>query len=1156
MNELLAGWWFALLRLRASWRLMAVAALGVVVAATLLAVAPIYAQSMSDLGLRFRLERGLPTASDRATWLEVDHLLIGDPVDVQTREAIDRVTAARVGWLAAGGETITEERSGRLDLGFVGYEAQAPEQPVAVTGQPAQPVRQNWGAFLYSLSNFEQHVHVTAGRLPGPSANGAEVVLPAGFQKFAAVGDQVRIAGPGYDDCQHLPSSDDPQIAQDEVRCRPTLTVTTSMTATVVGFVAPNDPQDQRWQLFDGSWQVPDAPFLPRLSQSTGEIALGEAQAGRGSMPLLTTRDQYFGAFAQRLPELPTRHRAGFVDAPGALALRDVPRAIADLHAWRSDVGDTLGLVAPSHMPVLDQLEQFRNTQTFSQVPLLLILLQVVGIVIYYVAVVMGLLLERQAEEVGVYRSRGASTSQIVGLTLIEGLVMAVPAAVVGPWLAAWLVGALGRTPTFHAITGGASLPVRVPPDAPLLAAGGAALALVAMLLPALVAARRGIVDVKREQSRPAGRGLVQRYYLDLAIVAFAVLLVVQLRQRGSVYDPNAVGGWSADPLLLLSPLVITLAVAALVLRFYPPLLRIAVRGLLLLKGTAVALGLQRAGRSPTAYARLLLLLVMAIAVGTFAASYGPTVDRSLAERIRYEAGADVRGTLVDAADLQLPAKLDRVRGLPGVADAAVAYRGAIETPSGAKVPLLAVDPQRVASMLWFRGDFSQQTLGGLARQLQSEVPPGGGLALPDDAQAVRVQVYTAGDPGRDYLQAILRDGDGHAHLSGFDTPTHSDDWETLGAQVLATLPRPVTFVGLRVNDRLGQNLRTEGALYFDNVAAVRPGGKVTVLDDFEGPFRWTQYTQRDVNEPFTLSTDQAASGTHSAKWQWQRLISPRVRVLALQDPTVPLAAVMNQTALGLFGTAQGRETEAVLGDLKVPLDVRATSSLFPTLDPAQGFVVVSLDQLRALASTVGFKDGEFADELWLNFQPGFPLADQKALVQGLTDRLHSPLPIAEQVLHQEAQLDEVAADPTLQASGTGILALAFVSVLGLCTLGFVVTLVLGARHRVIEFAVLRAVGSSGRQILRAMLLEWGSVLLIGGAIGVLLGRRVAGVMLSFLNVTDQGARVLPPFILETDWPALALGVGFLTVAVLVGLWITWAAAMRRANAATLRITQ
>lgn len=103
---------------------------------------------------------------------------------------------------------------------------------------------------------------------------------------------------------------------------------------------------------------------------------------------------------------------------------------------------------------------------------------------------------------------------------------------------------------------------------------------------------------------------------------------------------------------------------------------------------------------------------------------------------------------------------------------------------------------------------------------------------------------------------------------------------------------------------------------------------------------------------------------------------------------------------------------------------------------------------------------------------------------------------------------------------------------------------------------MLRAVGASGRQILRGLLLEWGIVLVVGAAIGLALGRVVASVMLSFLEVTERGERVLPPFIVQTDWRTLALGVGLLTVVVVVTLLASWAAAMRRSASTQLRLTE
>jgi len=48
-------------------------------------------------------------------------------------------------------------------------------------------------------------------------------------------------------------------------------------------------------------------------------------------------------------------------------------------------------------------------------------------------------------------------------------------------------------------------------------------------------------------------------------------------------------------------------------------------------------------------------------------------------------------------------------------------------------------------------------------------------------------------------------------------------------------------------------------------------------------------------------------------------------------------------------------------------------------------------------------------------------------------------------------------------------------------------------------------------------------VLVLGAVLGVVVGRQVARLMLRFLDVTAQGQRVLPPFIVLTDWRTLAL---------------------------------
>jgi hypothetical protein len=528
-------------------------------------------------------------------------------------------------------------------------------------------------------------------------------------------------------------------------------------------------------------------------------------------------------------------------------------------------------------------------------VPLLLILLQVVGIVLFYVILVVNLLLEQQSEEIGVYVGRGASTTQIVGLSVVEGLVIAIPAMIAAPWIAQQAVRALGYTSTFAPITGGAALPATITSTAFMLASGGALLALLAMLLPSLVVARRGIVDVKRDQARPNARGLVQRYYLDFAVVGLAALLLWQLEQRGSVFDPDSVGGWSTDPILLLTPLMLTLALAGLLLRFYPPLLGLAMRLLMVFQGTAVAIGLRRAGRAPAAYARLMLLVVMAISVGTFATSYGPTVDRSFHERIEYDNGVGFRAATTDPTARLREDDLAAVRELQGVADTTLVHRGLISVPGGVSLPLLAIDVERTRTMMLFRDDFAlEQPMDRLLDQLESAVPSGGGLALPEDATGIEFSVLTEGaleGELRENIRAIYRGANGN-YADEFVSKIAGVGWVTVSGRLPRSLAAPMTLVSLRLADRNTPQLRTEGSLYFDDFMAVRATGQRTLLEDFEGEFGWTMYAAQGKAESFEISSDYAQTGDSSARWTWEKAVNPAERILALNDPTVPVAAL------------------------------------------------------------------------------------------------------------------------------------------------------------------------------------------------------------------------------------------------------------------------
>ncbi len=212
------------------------------------------------------------------------------------------------------------------------------------------------------------------------------------------------------------------------------------------------------------------------------------------------------------------------------------------------------------------------------------------------------------------------------------------------------------------------------------------------------------------------------------------------------------------------------------------------------------------------------------------------------------------------------------------------------------------------------------------------------------------------------------------------------------------------------------------------------------------------------------------------------------------------------------------------------------------------------LDQLRSIAGAVASDATQAPNELWIDFDDGLALADEQAILDLLGDPDRSPLLISNP-RHRAGMLAELAADPILQASGSGILLFAMAGVMSVAMLGFAVTLGLTLRERIVEFSVLRALGLSRFGILRAMLLEWGVVLLLGAAVGVLLGRQIARLMLRFLEVTEDGERVVPGFSLAFDLGLLGGGLATLGVVAAIALLGSWRLALRRANASALRLT-
>ncbi len=104
-------------------------------------------------------------------------------------------------------------------------------------------------------------------------------------------------------------------------------------------------------------------------------------------------------------------------------------------------------------------------------------------------------------------------------------------------------------------------------------------------------------------------------------------------------------------------------------------------------------------------------------------------------------------------------------------------------------------------------------------------------------------------------------------------------------------------------------------------------------------------------------------------------------------------------------------------------------------------------------------------------------------------------------------------------ALGTlGALSLGFVAAIVFAIVGFVSSVVVGARERMTEFALLRAIGLSSRQLAGWLLVENGFLVVLSLLGGTLLGFLLSWLILPLITVNREAAQVFPSLIVVIPW--------------------------------------
>jgi len=318
--------------------------------------------------------------------------------------------------------------------------------------------------------------------------------------------------------------------------------------------------------------------------------------------------------------------------------------------------GNTAGPVAV-RSDFKDALSSFEAKARGAVAQMSIMIAGVLGVCLVVVLLLSRLLVLRRAAELALERARGASVLSIGVRAAVESVIVAVVAVAAG--LA--IIGA-PADPIPVVVLGVATL-LALPVQAVMLAAG--------------TWSRRRVHADRYERSDAEKRRAAVRIAAEFVVVALAVASLVAIRSRGLLQSRTD----GVDPLLAAAPLLLAAALALVVLRVHPIVVRLVARAARRSRGVLGILGAVQAARSLAVLP--LLALTLAIGLVVTAGMLVETVRTGQIAASWQRVGADVR---VDG-----PQELDaatRAAAAPGVTAASLQLaRGAVE----AKVDLTTV---------------------------------------------------------------------------------------------------------------------------------------------------------------------------------------------------------------------------------------------------------------------------------------------------------------------------------------------------------------------------------------------------------------------------------------------------------------------------------
>ncbi len=704
--------------------------------------------------------------------------------------------------------------------------------------------------------------------------------------------------------------------------------------------------------------------------------------------------------------------------------------------------------------------------------------------------------------ETRLLRTRGASTGRLTSLALADALAV----VAVGSFGSLLVAPVLAR-----AVARGAGLSDRE------LSAGSSpgALPWVSVLVMGVLATVVVVATTLRVGRARAGAGsggggaarmmrVLGSSGLDVVLVGLSILGVVQLRR----YD--GAGSTVADPLTIAAPALVVVGTAVLCLRLLPLLSGQVARLTSERPGLDVAWGGWQLSRRLASQSGTVLLVLLAVSMGSLALSHSATVQQAVEDQSGFETGGPVRvvtGALVGDRLPTVGAALDEAAG--GVDRVMPVLRDTVGIGPVTDITVLGIDAASAAGVVEPRPDTLDgqewsdvvRTLG--SRRARLEAP-----AVPADATSLTLRIRLEAPDGTSPqfvvpTSVVLRDG------SGLMTTLRLGAVSVTAEDLTIELPRPRggPWQLVSVSGSLSRGVIVGGGSLPPTLAPTPVGGAPVQL-----VVESARAGGADLTGVDRLADHPSPGGGLSSA------------VLAARIDTVP--AVMTTAVATAANLEVGSRIELTVGGRRLPVEVVALVDSVPTASTPDRAVVIDLPTVlatpepptanRRLSSRV-----LEPTEWWL--APARPL-DAEAL--------RARLPGGSAVTLRSEVAEARLANP-VNAGMRASMLLVTAAALVLAAVGFAATTAALGRERRRENAVLLALGMPPSRIRRSLEAERVAVVVLTVVVGLVLGVLSALAVVPVL-VGGDGHRQVPGVVVDLPWTSLGLFAGLVAVVLAV----------------------